>query len=431
MQDEQNRGILGGRFEGHEVQPSEELWSTITTQLDEKKNRKGIIWWWIGGLAATVVLAIGLRQFFAGNNQESRVATAQIEQKSHQNNAKETALKNNLPELTEESNLEKALNGEDDQLAASTGDNEQASELPKPVQQEHSTAQINAPESKHKGEEKLLAKAVLTHTPEQTKINQPANPDEIEQDEKLIVRQLPPSQSNVLPGLEAPATLANSSIVVEKYPRVNRWELGVNCGAFTSFSGEYVKKEDALSDYTYTESVDGSIVASLPSEFVTKSRERIPLQLQFLIGYQFNKRLTLQSGIGFQRSKTNYTNGQESVFTGIQLPIALQFNIVQKYHWGFFLKPGVSGELNLLQKTTPAPVLNVSYEKSDLKAVTDLNYLTATTFDFGFFYAFSERWQIQCTPGAKYYFISNDVKKLNDTRSFYLGGKIGLVWTLP
>lgn len=68
-------------FKDFEAQPPQDAWKNIEDRLNEKKKKRRIVpfWWRVGGVAATLLLGIGLYWNFqsseiaVGNSQENNV----------------------------------------------------------------------------------------------------------------------------------------------------------------------------------------------------------------------------------------------------------------------------------------------------------------------------------------------------------------------
>ena len=110
----QNKGSLHNKFEGFGAQPSKNLWDSIASNLDQKKKRRAIIFWWLGsGFAAGIVVLFGVKFINDSNNintpEQITNKTNQVEKVQSFN---ENVIKNNLkwPSAIETKSFHKWVN---------------------------------------------------------------------------------------------------------------------------------------------------------------------------------------------------------------------------------------------------------------------------------------------------------------------------------
>src|SRR5687768_7733143 len=71
-------GSLGDKFDGFGAAPTDQLWNSIASSLDQKeKKKRGAFWWWFGGIAASVALLFGIYQlgYQAGKSESATTVT--------------------------------------------------------------------------------------------------------------------------------------------------------------------------------------------------------------------------------------------------------------------------------------------------------------------------------------------------------------------
>lgn len=97
-QDKSFEDFFRESFEGAEMQPSTQLWENISNRLDSKTDNKPAYYWWLGGIAASLLVVfvayIALYNPF-GNTQNENLAQANTVQITENQAAKNNAVADN------------------------------------------------------------------------------------------------------------------------------------------------------------------------------------------------------------------------------------------------------------------------------------------------------------------------------------------------
>ncbi len=436
-------GSLKEKFGNFGAAPTEQLWNSISSSLDQKeKKRRGIFWWWFGGIAASGLLLFGIYYLgYQAGKSEKNIA-------EENNYAVEKSDANSTGSLPSNE-----MTGVTDDEAQYTPDVNStgtlsSGEMPVETHNEHQ----NKSNVSSTGSLSLSQRVEMTDPKE----------DDLEKGADV-------SSSGSLPAINI--TVANEHHLVltstEKmtrleYPKIHKitlthddnfdasefkhdeisfgeskWEIGFSVGTQMSLSPKeeplYFNVGNGLNtDFSSLETIQGTGLLSSQSPWSgTISR---PLSIDFSIARTFGKRWSLQSGLGINwtKSTTFYdylTPSQVNAsFFSISVPLVAEFDFVKRKRLEFSTGLGIVNEIPLyLRSSSLYPVL----ESKTVSKSFISGYMCSGLLNLGVNYRLTEKMKIGLHPNVRHYFfqsMKSDFPVVE--KKTWFGANIGLVWEI-
>lgn len=381
------------RFDNFGAKPSDELWNKIEAQLDKKKKR-GLVFWWFTGLAGTALLVFGSLHFFSKELETSSV----VKKNNHPPAAKHS--------ISKRSNAGNAFT--------------QQTFAPNPVSLKKSRAEsVFTAWNTTQGED-FLEKEMFQRVKESKKhrtdkntvalsadnSNQIANPV---QDKDTVVEESSSDTKMEMvtetPVLKVPTTKGKG------------FEFAISLGAarsekvYAAKDQPYISIGSSVPDNNSLnfESGDSSINHILPF---------VPIQLQILVGKNLGRFVRVSSGLGLQlySERTHYTAASVEASTKslifAQLPFLVDLKILSNEKWEWSAGSGVTLAYHRIGNTP------------EWIGHWNMNWHLQTAVRF----QFSPRWQAFLQPNYRLYTSKNALEN-SPYRNKFIGLNLGLVRT--
>lgn len=419
MQNDSQKGSLGNRFDQLSVAPSAGLWDAISSNLDENKKRRGIIWWWLGsGIAAIALISLLIYPTASDSPLVGRITSngaskpADRTQNKIDNDLSRSFLVNEVDQHTQAENST-------DQGRQSTQNNEESNG----VDLEKSTNRL-----KKETAELIVQKNEVDSVA-------PSQQERLVQNEKV-------EKFNVeSPELLAISTHSTSLIPLEDTPKKGRnWEIGIAANSWVSQSSSLSTTfENDFADST-------SLVADLNnfSSLVRSSRK--PIGLAFHLGYQFNSRFRIVSGLNAEMTVYRYENTVSALETAdflfnepsknairiysIGLPIGLEYDVLNAKRFRFGVGFNVLNEIPILQSYLPNFDANYTGKEANIRTFIS-GYHFGLNPNLNLSYCLSEKLKMQINPGIRWYANQNtNTDVILPQRKMWFGGTLRMVWDI-
>lgn len=439
MQNDKHRGSLGEKFSNFTATPSDGLWDAIADSLDEKKKRRGLVWWWLGtGLAAV---------FFAGVLVYNKpwVAEPSIADNKADN------VQNDLSKSFIE--RPKALASQDELLLAQNRLNALKFELEKSAgnRTEKTTPVVEKHSPIAEKEKKDLLAGVLTQPPgfltiTSSKTDQASA--ELFMFSRTNLNRMPLSLVEPLPTTETPANL-----VALNNPKIrnSKWELGVGATHWMKQKNELIggggaSASDDPSNLTVDTS-DFDITESLnqPSAPKFKAIEK-PFGLSLNVAYRLKSNIRLVSGLRIENTRyvahnpNNYfvanTDGsgnmafQDGVnVVSVGIPVGIEYDFLKWKRFRLGAGADALSEFPILERYRNVQPLA---SEQGVQNHFTLGYNLAFDVNLCASYHLTERLRIQVNPGMRWYALQGDDYSAISLpqRKFWYGGSVGLMMRL-
>lgn len=434
-------GSLKEKFGNFGAAPTEQLWDSISSSLDQKeKKRRGIFWWWFAGIAASGLLLFGIYYLGYqagksekniaeenGNSVERSDATA-IESlpsgnmtiatnEEHQNKSNVSST-GSLPEVQMTAATKTDLkNGSD---VSSTG----------PIPSVGMTGITNNDLKNGSNLSSKVSRPPIEMTVSKNNNLLLSNKEKMARlDYPKIHKIESPHDDNFEASFTSPNEILSAS---------NKWEIGFTVGTQMSPS----PKEEPIyfdlgngitADFSSMENtIQGTgLLSSLSPSSGTISR---PLSIDFSIARTFGKRWSLQSGLGINwtKSTTFYDSFLPSQvnasFFSLSVPLVAEFDFVKRKRFEFSAGAGIVNEIPFYSRSASLyPVLeSTAVSKSFIRG-----YMCSGLFNLGVSYRLTEKMNIGLHPNVRHYFfqsMKSDFPVVE--KKTWFGANIGLVWEI-
>ena len=419
MQEDKNRGKLKTKFEGFSAAPSAGLWDAIADSLDEKKKRKGIIWWVFGsGIAAVGLISILVFNGFTVNNTTQKEYTNQ--RNKNINNRFENRINTNNPALfdtditaknnTNFTNIYKG-NAPNNSNSANSYTNQNKGNLV--------ADNISEKEKKQKQEEKILRSEISSNQ---------------EKERKDIVKlALQPAAL-----IATPAMAFNKSTVIQNKNRFSNWEFGFGLSHWRTISNSGVFL-DSVSLYDPDGVSENSVVSLQDYNFNKINR---PIGVNIDMGYRFSQRFRLVTGLNLEYNSykivtsemllvaDNGTNKTQIRIARIGIPIGVEYDFIKRNRLRVGAGIGILNELPFLERF-PNLNSNSASTTSPFQKRFIAGYDFGTNLNLTIGYYLSDKTRIQTNFGLRNYLYQSNTSGINIPRKkAWYGGSIGLIWEL-
>lgn len=409
MQNDSQKGMLGSRFEHFNAAPSDGLWDAISSGLDEKKKRRGLIWWWIGpGIAAIGLIAASIYSDQSANTGLARLNTIHESKIDEQQVHPDFAANQSLLGADSSANIaNNQLNSGALEATYSQSGNQKGAQ---------NFIRTKGELQANLGQQEEVIKVVPIRGENLRKF-------EIAEPQLIALNE---SKSN-LPPVD----------LTDKKERF--WEIGIAVSSWQGL-GDVVFKDAEVS---LVDSTSGLGLDYQEDSKLYKANR--PIGLAFHVGYPINDRLRLVSGLSLESTQFKKVKNGAVLFDFFESS-AGNFQSFATYSIGVPL--GVSYDFvkrNRLRFGAGLNLINEFVFAERIKPLYDANYVgpTSTTNNFisGYnlginpnlhvSYYLLEKMKIQATPGMRWYPISQAATTHDfPQRKFYWGGAVGMIWEL-
>lgn len=408
MQNDSQKGMLGSRFENFNAAPSAGLWDSISSGLDEKKKRRGFIWWWVGpGIAA-----IGLITAYVYSDQSTNAEFTRL------NTNQESKMDQHVhPDFVTSQSL----------LDADSSANMVNNQL-------HSGALEGT--NSQSGNQKGAQNFIPTMGELQTSLGQQKEVINVVQKRGENLRKFEIAEPQLIALNESKSKLPPVDLTKTKE---RFWETGI---AVSSWQGiDHVIFKDA--EVSLLDTTSG-LTSGYNGESKLYKTNR-PIGLAFHSGYHINDRLRLVSGLSIESTHFKPMKNTAVLFDFFESS-AGNFQSFSTYSIGLPL--GVSYDFFKRKRLRFGAGLNLINEfvfAERIKPLYDANYVGPTSTDNNFITGYnlgihpnlhvsyhpSEKMKIMVSPGMRWYPISQAATTHDFLQSkFYWGGTVGMIWEL-
>lgn len=440
MSNNKQQGSLSEKFQGFGAAPSDALWGSIAAAVDEKKSRKGIFWWWLGsGLAASFLLVYLSFNFFGSDNNLANIHTSENHASSYRTKTenKGQLIHSSSNELNDSViSINEIQFNNKEQLDKNQFDQEKSSDLI-----------INPLDFENQSIEKLdhsIAKNDL--------FEQGENVDdkhvnlESDSDEEVYVEKLNTSKIDLLAVEVDYPQILNTDVI--KKTSHKPWELGFNLAYYADVNLSFVSKKQEVYPTTSADFSESAFISGTQPDVINTTQGLLPpasnvipstqssvsrnLNLDFYAGKYLSKRWMFNTGLGFTRSsyKTIYNNGflltQLTNISALIVPIGVSFDAVKLPKFKLRTALAFNNEFAFYERfgsEAPSPSYN---PKGFIKG-----YSASLELALGHVFQLRPRMALNVAPSFRYY-LSQNIQSQNYLikRNQWIGGKIGMIWTL-
>lgn len=419
-------GSLKEKFGGFGAAPSDQLWNTIDSKLNQKERKKrGAFWWWFTGVAAglTFIFLVFRFGYEVGKREsQSSLMVNQDEKSQNQQNTENS-------EITSEENLSNQAELNKDLNKITEDKNENTVHHSESENQSHSYQQ---------GESVNEEKKVIIVQPDVEVPHQRVELSGVSGDEKLVL--MPESDITRLENVtDIPFELNN--VAIEKQKSIGKWEIGLNAGTLSAINASNQKVFTDQNNFLATDNlpdentIQGSGLESYNLQPEFSSTIRRPLFFELTAQRNFGRRWSIASGLQFNfiSGVNNYLAGDlqssRSRFFSIAIPLAVEFDLIKRRRFEFSWVAGLNYEFPMVQQITNTYYnASVSSQKSlSFCSGYMISAFTAPRFTFNL----NENIALQLTPQLRYYFhqtINSEMPLLK--RNLWGGISVGVKWKL-
>lgn len=430
-------GSLKDRFREFGAEPSDQLWNSIESQLDQQpRKRRAVFWWWFAGFAAALAVLLGVYEIGY-----------------HLGKSENAGLNENLSTVqkTEEEgelNRELISTHEPAEEMVQADQNSVAAEPEKGIDTDEKGPSNSAGTLKR--EDDLVSPGETTLLVTDDKSNNGYEEKSPSSENHLVISDEPIAKlplgavkpvSGAMPENENLAGLP----VLEKNQnqRKGSWEIGFTGGILFPKAplNKWAAPPPTLnttadlmdSENTFTNSGITSMYAPMT---LTDAKISRPISVDFSIGYAAGRRWTFTSGLGFNyfnsisHFSSSYTNlTATGDFVSLSIPVQVKFDFVDRRRVELFTGIGVNNEFPVYGRTSK--VFDMTPEENlNAKSVVH-GYMGSAQFSTGFAYRFNERLTLRTSPTVRYYFKQTmDASVPVLERKLWLGANVGLIWSL-
>jgi len=448
-------GSLTEKFGAFGAAPTDQLWNSIATKLDQdEKKKRGAFWWWFGGIAAGLLLIVSVYQ--VGYHFGKR-AEGQYSSMVEEDDKTAEQLQPNDPTTKINTHTDASLM----QNATADQETNALNEVERDQSAQPQIATVERMRQNESFESGLTESSVQKQDGAQLFVrpeieNQSANTGSaIEQNtsDELAgtpLNSLPQATISLLANSGEPSfNLKTTSLEKRKLP--GRWELGFTVGTALGYEATSQKMETLspqlpanLTDENFDlgiSSIDGSGQEnSLDANGIPPTVNQIdasikrPVSVDFTIARTVGKRWSFSSGLGFNYfTAVNAYKGSvdyetRAAFLSVSFPIVVDFDFVKRRRFEFSVGSGVMAEFPFLAKETTSMAPSAAIKES---AIFNNGFMGAAIFRTGFYYNVNERLKIGLNPGLRYYFrqsLQSEMPVLK--RNNWVGVSVGMTWDL-
>lgn len=413
----QNKNNLQDKFKDFGAQPTDALWDSIASNLDNKKKKRAIWFWWIGsGFAAILALGFGLTHQFNSNSTAQHLTPinselekinpiAQIEKSTDYSQQNIETIKTNI--------------ANQDILEPNSKQGKQHSNLTasieKTVVQKNNTNQSNSNSSvglKTSGEIKNINTIPLGDV--NIALNDLFVCTDCDLKLKIIETKLIPQNSSKSAEL-SPLKLSKKSrqfehsITALTYIKVIEEPISTNT----------LDSQGSTNGIIYSGDNESSL---LPSTNSIVYKTTSPLTLRLGISTQLYKRFKIQSGLDFgwiyTRPIDHSIPMSSSNFT-IGVPLFLDYTILDKMRFDLSTKIGVLNDISA-----------VEYSKSPQSSavIFPLYYLGGVETGLSINYKLNEKLKLGIGAGLKWYYYKSHALFEPSQNDLLYNFSLGLIW---
>ena len=417
-----DRGSLEEKFSGFGSEPSEGLWDSIASTLDQKpKRRRGIIWWTFGtGIAAALLILLRFtvfspEQFTPLNSSEHH--TSPISQSDDKTSVEPVNPINN-------SAHEAKSHPEQPQHAVQLVQPENnavqpqnhLTNLPQTVQPVVEKPQI-APHPKQKlvlplekpQSPSLTATLASMPIDKMTSQNTPLlafNHPSVSR-ETRIVPKAKQSKWEFMSELQHDARLG-------KGPEFNSVLTTINPG--NSFTGN-----PDIVDTTSTVT-DLSEIESIPPTYIKVSR---PFRLHAELAYHISPKFYIKSGLQLAWVKARYNVDDITInLVSAGLPLEAGYQFITAQRWDMTVAAGFIFERPIFENKHQLSTYNVAMKTVENNFAPVTSNTNATNLELGLNYSLTETLKLNFSPGFKWYYSQSPdhpYNFLNQSKYFTAG----------
>lgn len=439
-------GSLKEKFGHFGAAPTEQLWDSISSSLDQKeKKRRGIFWWWFAGVAASGLLLFGIYYlgYQVGKNEnniaEENSNAVEISNANSSKSNDEVEMKVDANgELNNDGNVQStashAVIGNTDNAVS---DFEKNSTTKSDESQNNRDNHLDGMTSSTEDDIEIPSDDHLNETRHALETADPIKDNSIvNSTEKMTRLDYPQIHKIELPHVDN----FNAPFLAESVNDFgnNKWEIGFSIETLTSLSpDEEPLYFDAGNGFTADfSSLENTIQGTgiLSSQSPSSGTISRPLSIDFSIARTFGKRWSLQSGLGVNwvKSTTFYDylspSQVNASFFSLSVPLVAEFDFVKRKRFEFSAGLGIVNEIPLyLRSASIYPVLEFkTVSKSFISG-----YMSSGLLNLGVSYRITEKMKIGLHPNLRHYFfqsMKSDFPVVE--KKTWVGANIGLVWEI-
>jgi len=421
-------GGLGEKFEGFGAAPSEALWGSIAGALDEKKAKKGFVWWWIGsGLAA--VLLVSAVIYSSTNSNENLVVNNEIETEKLQQEFRAESESQNQIDKLEMLNKQEAII-ETSSLYSNTNSTSV-------LEDDLSKQKINDPHKLKPINTKDAQNAAFKNSDEFAHLIPFSPRSKVSSMNKIPLTSI----LSINPKLNHPDLIqcGGRSDFFDK-----PWEIGFRVGYYTDLNpqvqAEYMANSfNSLADQNEPPVfIEGSEIAVAesynsagPLGFTGSTSKNI--NIDFTLAKYISPRFTVQSGVNFTRStyNTQYQSYEKlsakTNITSFALPLGIGYDLVKRKRCKFRLTAALNSEFSLYENQNTLYVLGPAERTNGFTK----GYSAASDFSIQSQFRMRQGMFLTVSPTYRRYLVQNiSADNLLVEKNNWLGGTIGLLWHL-
>ncbi len=385
------KGSLTDAFNNFGAAPSDDLWSSIENQLDEKKKRRFNIWWWTSGIIAASFISFMTINYLNSNSiKTEHLITKNIVSK-HNKNSKERIKKS----ISKEKSVQVSMTFESQNVNTSFKKNT------KNVTSSIKNSNYSVQKSNYKGH--------FTKTSVFTK------------EKELNEKEISIKDSSKI-SIEKTIVKAQKEDPIEEsllFTALPKWKI---TASFGNRYGLEKEKLPIVSDPT-------TFISENNSSFVNKN-----LSTELSLSRRFGERFWLESGgnfncwnDAFQKPSNNLTSLR---YLGIGVPIQLNYNYLNTGRCSFLLGGGMNYEYVFKKTQTTVPVYVIEgVDINQLISNSKIHLLSAqlqTSVEIKCFKQFSFVFEPLIKRTVLQDKKSFDIQAFN--KKWWLGGTTGIVW---
>jgi len=419
-------GSLKEKFGGFGAAPSDQLWNTIDSKLNQKERKKrGAFWWWFTGVAAglTFIFLVFRFGYEIGKRESQGSLVINLDEKSQNQQNIENS------EIISEENPSNQTELNKDLNKIKEDKNEHTVHHSESENQSHSNQQ---------GESANEEKRVIIVQPDVAVLHQRVELSGVSGDEKLVL--MPEADVKKLKNdNEVPFEL--NSVAIEKQKASGKWEIGLNAGTLNTINASNQKVFTDQNNFLATDNlpdentIQGSGLESYNLQPEFSSTIRRPLFFELTAQRNFGRRWSIASGLQFNfiSGVNNYLAGDlqssRSRFFSIAIPLAVEMDLIKRRRFEFNWVAGLNYEFPMVQHLTN------TYYNTSIASQKSLSFcsgymisaFTAPRFTFNL----NENIALQFAPQLRYYFhqtINSEMPLLK--RNLWGGISVGVKWKL-
>ncbi|MCG8577607.1 MAG: PorT family protein [Flavobacteriales bacterium] len=458
---DQPKGSLTEKFDGFGAEPSAGLWDSISGELDGRKKRRGIIWWWTAGLAALILLG-----FVSYKADWFTTSQPVIGEEKHQSiQEKETAEEGNDPK--QNSQLQAGVSNDsegetivdvsmtDSQQSSLSDFNSDGGRVEKTDEQSTrltqktesgSTTKNGGQTNEVEGEEMVNEE---NSNPESTPENNFENNDLTQQtgvgEQQQNREDISPTDPPPVLKLDNNSTAELASVPLNFEKRKPKWELSAGYTYLNTLDkkvkgGTVINSSTAAPPPTDNEDfspIDPSLglAEQMPTynsqQAVAGNAER-PLNFELLLHRNTNKGAAFFTGLTYSRQyyQSFYNSyslySTQSIVTTVGIPLGMKVYLADRPRWGLYTDFSLLSEIPVWEKRTEYETSFNLLEKNQSKV---RGIMLSSQLGIGAEYKFNQRFGLRTTVMGRYYYLQliKNTPPLQK-RDLWLGANVSLYW---